>query len=421
MAEVIRMPLMSDTMEEGKILQWHKKVGDEVETGDILAEVETDKATMELESYFDGKLLYIGVNEGDTVPVDAVMAVVGEEGEDYQKVLEEAKAEEKGKEEKEVKEAEQTNETQKEKKQQVEDLSEVVLRQEKNPEQKEEKRIKASPLARRLASEKRVDLNQVHGTGDGGRIVKRDIEKLDQEAPLATHDFTPAIAEQGYIDQPVSQMRKTIAKRLAQSKFNAPHFYLTIEITMDRASQVRKRLNENEDLKISYNDLIIKAAAMSLRQHPQVNASWMEDNIRFYKHVHIGMAVAVDEGLIVPVIRHADHKGVAQISGEAKELAKKARNKDLQPNDWEGNTFSVSNLGMFGIDEFTGIINPPDSCLLAIGTVKKVPVVKEGKLEEQEKMKVTMSCDHRVVDGAIGSRFLSTFRELLEEPVRMIL
>lgn len=435
MAEVIKMPRLSDTMEEGTIVDWFKSVGDDIAQGDVLAEVETDKANMELESFFEGKLLYVGVENGDTVPVDQVIAVVGEEGEDYQQVLDEAKGESQ-----ESKAEEETSEkatSDKDKAAQSEKDA-APEKAEPSPETKdsaktEKGRIKASPLAKKLAEEKSIDLSAIEGTGDNGRIIKRDIERVEKEgAPQAKEktESAPAGApvsepiatgEEDYEDVPLSQMRKTIAKRLVESKFSAPHFYLTMEINMDQAIEARKRINEVAEVKTSFNDLIIKASSLALRKNPKANASWLGDKIRYYKHIHMGVAVAVDDGLVVPVIRHADQKGVVQIARESQDYAEKAHNKQLQPEDYEGNTFSISNLGMYGIDQFTAIINPPDSCILAVGKIKKQPVVNDGELQETNVMTVTLSCDHRSVDGAIGSGFLKTFKENMEDPLRMIM
>ncbi len=430
MAEVITMPKLSDTMEEGTIVEWHKQVGDQIEQGDVLAEVETDKATMELESFHDGTILYIDIDAGKAVKVNDPIAVVGDEGEDYQQVFKQAQSgESEEKEETPQKAPEAEPEKQKQTTKQgtdqdssaKSDQSKVAnVPEESKTQDGEQQRIKASPLAKKLAREKGIDLTKVEGSGDGGRIVKRDIEaaEVQEPEPVAT---MPTVGDEDYEDQPVGQMRKTIAKRLSESKFTAPHFYLTMEINMDEAIRARKRINETLEDKISFNDLILKASAVALKKHPQVNASWLGDKIRFYKHINIGVAVAVDEGLVVPVLRFADQKGIETISREVKEYAQKAQDKKLQPEDYQGNTFSVSNLGMFGIEEFTAIINPPDSAILAIGGIKQIPVIDNGELKEQNVMKVTMSCDHRVVDGVTGSRFLQTFKAFMEDPVRMII
>ncbi len=423
MAEIIRMPRMSDTMEEGVIVGWEKKVGDKVEPGDILAEVETDKATMELESFYEGVLLHIGIEEGP-VPVDGVIAVIGEEGEDFEAQLKEAEsqssaaADADGGESKEESKKDDTTTSQP---QQTESAPESSS--------DEDERIKASPLAKSMAKEAGINLSNVKGSGDQGRIVKKDVEAAmaDQSAqPQAEGKSESATTvssfsmQDDYEEVNVSQMRKTIARRLGESKFSAPHFYLTIELDMDKAIATRKQINEMADVKISFNDLVVKAAAVALRQHPAVNAAWLGDKIRYNKHVHMGVAVAVDEGLLVPVIRNADFKSLSQLNAEVKEMAGRAREKKLKPEEMQGNTFTISNLGMFDIEEFTAIINPPDSCILAVGSIKQTPVVKDGEIGIGNRMKVTLSCDHRVVDGVTGAKFLQTFKQLLEDPIRMI-
>ena len=429
MAEIIRMPKMSDTMEEGVIAGWLKKVGDEVKSGDILAEVETDKATMELESYDDGFLLHVGVKDGESVPVDGVIAIIGEKGENIDDILKEVSNEQNNNEAVDPKDEEEIVDED----ESVEENLEVKEEEEvKNTEDKiedinidfsnESDRIKAAPLAKKLASEKGVDISMVKGSGDGGRIIKEDIENFKHSENIPTKEVKlPEIySKESYEEIPVSQMRKTISKRLAESKFSAPHFYLTMEIDMDNCIEGRNKINETSDVKISFNDIIIKAAAVSLRKHPMVNASFLTDKIRVNNHIHIGVAVAVDEGLLVPVIRFADNKSLSHISTEVRNLAGKAKNKELQPSDWEGNTFTISNLGMFGIDEFTAIINPNDACILAVGGIKNTPVVKNGEIVPGNVMKVTLSCDHRIVDGAIGSAFLKTLKELIEDPIKIL-
>lgn len=423
------MPKMSDTMEEGVIAGWLKKVGDEVKSGDILAEVETDKATMELESYDDGFLLHVGVKDGESVPVDGVIAIIGEKGENIDDILKEVSNEQNNNEAVDPKDEEEIVDED----ESVEENLEVKEEEEvKNTEDKiedinidfsnESDRIKASPLAKKLASEKGVDISMVKGSGDGGRIIKEDIEnfKHSENIPIKEVKLPEIYSKESYEEIPVSQMRKTISKRLAESKFSAPHFYLTMEIDMDNCIEGRNKINETSDVKISFNDIIIKAAAVSLRKHPMVNASFLTDKIRVNNHIHIGVAVAVDEGLLVPVIRFADNKSLSHISTEVRNLAGKAKNKELQPSDWEGNTFTISNLGMFGIDEFTAIINPNDACILAVGGIKNTPVVKNGEIVPGNVMKVTLSCDHRIVDGAIGSAFLKTLKELIEDPIKIL-
>lgn len=425
MAEVIRMPRMSDTMEEGVIVGWLKEEGDEIEPGDLLAEVETDKATMELESYQEGTLLHIAVKEGP-VPVDSVVAVIGEEGEDYQAVLDEAKEEQKengdDSGEEEDSEKEEQEEEQKEEAESKDDSDEEEESAEEQKKESDDGRIKASPLARKMASDKGVNLNNVHGTGDGGRIIKRDIEKAIESGvsqPAASTAVSIERGEDKVIH--VSQMRKVIGKRLGESKFSSPHFYVTVEIDMDNAIAARKSLNAGDvDQKISFNDIVIKAVAMSLRSHPFVNSSWKGDKIVQHGDINIGVAVAVDEGLLVPVIRNADYKSLSQIKSEIVELAGRARNKKLKPEEMQGNTFTISNLGMFGVDEFTAIINPPDACILAVGTIVTKPVVRDGQIVIGNTMKVTLSSDHRVVDGAVGAQFLQTLRTFLENPMKML-
>jgi pyruvate dehydrogenase E2 component (dihydrolipoamide acetyltransferase) len=416
MAEVVRMPKMSDTMTEGVLSKWHKKVGDKVKTGDVVAEIETDKATMEFESYQEGVLLYIGVKEGEAVPVDAVIAVLGKEGEDYKQVLEEAGKSSKKEEPPKAQPKEAPKQEAKQESQASRPKQEAPPVQKPVPEPSAaDPKLKASPLARRLAEEKGIDLTTMKGSGDNGRIVKRDI---DWYKPGMFVGAVPGfVAQEGYEEVQVSQMRKTIAKRLAESKFSAPHFYLTMEIDMDEMVNARESINKAMNVKVSFNDIVIKAVAGALRKHPKVNSSWLGDKIRYNHHIHIGVAVAVEEGLLVPVIRFAEGKTLTQISAEIKELGQKAKDKKLQPSDWEGNTFTVSNLGMFGIEEFTAIINPPDACILAVGGIKQVPVVKKGHIVPGNVMKVTLSCDHRVVDGATGAAFLKTLKEMLETPV----
>jgi len=422
-AIVVTMPKMSDTMQEGTIATWLKKVGDTVKSGEIIAEVETDKATMELESYEDGVLLYIGVEAGGSVPVDGVIAVIGEKGADYQSLLAAHQAGGTTAATVEVASSPAPAAV-------VASAPEVAQAPVAVPATSStgNERVKASPLAKKIASEKGVDIRQVAGSGEGGRIVKRDIETFVPAAATASPQASstqvmasPALGQESFTEEKVSQMRKTIAKRLAESKYSAPHFYLTMEINMDKAIEARKSMNEFATAKISFNDLVIKASAAALRQNPKVNSSWLGDKIRYNDHIHIGMAVAVEEGLLVPVIRFADQLSLTQISNQAKSLGQRAKNKELQPKDWEGNTFTISNLGMFGIDEFTAIINPPDACILAVGGIKETVIVKDGQMKVGNVMKVTLSCDHRVVDGAVGSAFLLTLKGLLEDPVRILI
>ena len=435
MAEVILMPKLSDTMTEGVVAEWHKKVGDEVSSGELLAEIETDKATMEFESFYDGVLLHIGVEKGDTAPVNDVLAVIGEKDEDVDAILKEAnqgksdsekdRKTEESKEEKEEADKEKQQDEARAKEEKPKEAPQETKKEEApktTQSSNDSGRIFASPLAKKLAEEKNIDISLVKGTGDNGRVVKKDIENyVPYERPEGSASFSPAPAgKESYSEEKVSQMRKTIAKRLAESKFTAPHFYLTLDIDMDNAIKARKSINTQEGVKVSFNDMVVKAVAMALRKHPTVNSAWMGDVIRRNEHVHIGVAVAVEDGLLVPVVRFADSKGLAQIGAEVKEYAQKAKDKKLQPEDWEGNTFTISNLGMYGIEEFTAIINPPDSCILAIGGIKQVPVVKDGAVVPGNVMKVTLSCDHRVVDGASGSEFLNTFKSYMENPVMML-
>jgi pyruvate dehydrogenase E2 component (dihydrolipoamide acetyltransferase) len=446
--EVILMPRLSDTMTEGVIADWHKKVGDSVKKGDILADIETDKATMELESYKEGKLLYIGAQKGEKIAVNDLLAVIGDEKKvNLDSIV--AASKNKG--------------------------GAAVAGQDASPSAAQagaagtagaatvaaataagvqtatagdnghsglsvsaDGRIKASPLARKLAAEKGIDISKVPGSGDNGRIVKKDVDSYTPAAASATGGASqPASQGQGaqagkpviaapagqvsYEDVPVSQMRKIIAKRLAESMFSAPHFYITMSIDMDNAVEARGKLNEVSPVKISFNDLVLKAVAVALKQHPAINSSWLGDKIRVNHHVNIGVAVAIEDGLLVPVVRFADTKSLSQIGAEVKDLAQRAKNKKLQPADWEGSTFTISNMGMFGVDEFTAIINPPDACILAVSSIQQIPVVKKGAVVPGNVMKLTLSCDHRVVDGATGSAFLQTVKSLLEEPLRMMI
>jgi pyruvate dehydrogenase E2 component (dihydrolipoamide acetyltransferase) len=417
MAEVIKMPKLSDTMEEGVIASWQKKVGDQVNSGDVLAEIESDKATMEFESFHEGTLLHVAVDAGKSAPVDGVIAIIGEKGEDVDAILKEAEKEAASAPKEEKKESKPEPKKQDAPKAAAPAPKAETKAQprpvEKAPAKDEaDDRTKISPLARRLAAETGVSLRSIRGTGENGRIVKRDVEKAAASLP-------PQIERSRDVE--VTQMRKTIARRLSESKFTAPHFYLTIDLDMDRAIEARKAINESiAPEKISFNDLVIKAAAVALKDHPQVNAGWHGDFIRYNEHVHIGVAVAVEDGLLVPVVRHADGKTLTNISAEVRDYAKRAKSKKLQPEDWAGNTFTISNLGMFGIEEFTAIINPPDSCIMAIGGIRQEPVVKNGEVVPGNRMKVTLSCDHRVVDGASGAQFLQTFKNYIENPIVLL-
>ena len=428
-ATVITMPRMSDTMAEGTITKWNKMIGDKVKSGDVLAEVETDKATMELEAFENGTLLYTAAKEGESVRVDGVIAIIGEKNADYQKLLDDFKI-------KHPASGGDPGNVIKEEIRSKEMAGALVgtLKQEKSTVVKvseglKDGRLKASPLAKRLARDLGYELNRIKGSGENGRIVKRDVEAYadeplrettPKESELAEIKFPYISGEESYEEAALSQMRKTIARRLSESKFSAPHFYLTMEINMDKIVEARNSINEDSAVRISFNDFIIKACAMALRKHPKVNSSWLGDKIRYNHHIHIGVAVAIEEGLIVPVIKFADGKSLAHIANESKELGNKARKKQLQPKEWEGNTFTVSNLGMFGVEEFTAIINPPDSCILAVGGIKESPVVKNGLISIGNLMKVTLSCDHRAVDGATGAAFLQTVKNFLENPVKML-
>jgi len=427
MAEVVYMPKLSDTMTEGVVAAWTKNVGDAVKSGEVLAEIETDKATMEFESFYDGVLLHIGVETGKAAPVNSVLAIIGSAGEDISAILANAAAGAPG--------ASTEAETPAPAPAAHAPTAPPVAASAPNPapvaapaaapvaNNSNSDRVFASPLAKKLAAERGIDIYAVGGTGENGRIVKRDVDHYVPYTPAAnTPVYTAAPAGTvSFTDEPISQMRKTIARRLAESKFTAPHFYLTLDIDMDAAIATRKGLNSIDGVKVSFNDMVIKAVAMALRKHPAVNSAWMGDFIRRNDHVNIGVAVAVEDGLLVPVVRFADGKGLTQISAEVRDYAQKAKDKKLQPSDWEGNTFTISNLGMFGIESFTAIVNPPDACILAIGGIKEVPVVKNGQVVPGNVMKVTLSCDHRVVDGASGAAFLQTFKTYMEQPAAMLL
>lgn len=421
--EVIKMPRLSDTMEEGTVASWLKKVGDDVEEGDILAEIETDKATMEFESFYSGKLLYIGIQEGESSPVDTVLAVIGPEGTDVDAVLSNESGGSKKSSTSENKKVEKKSENSSEKK----EVSKTVS---------DGERIFASPLAKKIAEYKGIDLAKVSGSGDNGRITKKDIENYTPSTTAAPAASSVVKAESNVASQPVSMalpsgeegteevknsnMRKAIAKALGNSKFNAPHFYLTIEVDMDNAKESRAQINSLPDTKVSFNDMVLKACAMALRKHPQVNTSWNGDTTKYHQHIHMGVAVAVDEGLVVPVVKHCDLLGLTQIGSAVKDLAGKARNKKIAPSEMEGSTFTVSNLGMFGILEFTSIINQPNSAILSVGAIVEKPVVKNGEIVVGNTMKLTLACDHRTVDGAVGAQFLQTLRYFVENPVTML-
>tara|TARA_R110002049_G_scaffold6548_22_gene41212 strand:- start:963 stop:2633 length:1671 start_codon:yes stop_codon:yes gene_type:complete len=415
--EVITMPRLSDTMEEGTVASWLKKEGDKVEEGDILAEIETDKATMEFESFYSGTLLKIGIAEGETAKVDALLAIIGPKGTDVSGVSDASAKSEPKKEKEKPSEAKKEATSNSEEKKENKSASEPV---EKNTQQKTTNdggRIFASPLAKKMAEDKGISLNLIKGSGENGRIVKSDIENYQpgQAGGLA---YTP-VGEESFEEIKNSQMRKTIAKRLGESKFTAPHYYLTIELDMDNAIASRTAINSDPNVKISFNDMIVKACAMALRKHPQVNSQWTGDATRIAKHIHVGVAVAVDEGLLVPVLKFADQMTFLQIGSQVKELAEKARTKKITPQEMEGSTFTVSNLGMFGIKEFTSIINSPNSAILSVGAIIQKPVVKNGAIAVGNTMTVTLACDHRTVDGATGAKFLQTLRNYIENPVTM--
>lgn len=450
MATPIEMPKLSDTMEEGVLSAWLIDEGEEVSAGDVLAQVETDKATMDLEAFDDGVLLKQVIGEGESVPIGQLIAVIGEEGEDISDILEGGDAaegaaepaEETESDEEEPADAKAVEPSEPETEAVEEPVGDGQL-SERTPEpvpagtDAEGRRIKASPLARRIAQEHDVDLTRIEGSGPEGRVVRRDVEARIEEREEAPERVPePSVEEAAYglpeeeapyASEDISQMRKTIARRLAQSKYSAPHFYLTVDIDVERAVALRQELNElaedQDRTKISFNDLITKACALALRSHPFVNASYLPDEgeIRKYNQVHIGIAVAIEEGLITPVVRNADRKGLTEIARETKELAERARNRDLDPEEFEGSTFTTSNLGMFGIEEFTAIINPPNSAILAIGEIRDTPVVEDGEVVPGKRMKVTLSCDHRVVDGATGAKFLDSVRSYLEEPMNLLL
>ncbi len=420
--EVVLMPRLSDTMTEGVIAAWHKKVGDDVKKGELLAEIETDKATMELESYKNGKLLHIGAEAGQKIAVNDLLCIIGEEGKvDVQGIVNASGAIGNG-------QLAMSNQHSAKSNEQLATANEQSTNQ--TVQLTTDGRVKASPLAKKIAAEKGIDIAQVAGSGDNGRVTKKDIDTFTPSAKPAAQQAQPAQAAQAmpavvqgqesFTDVTVSQMRKAIVRTVTESKFNAPHFYVTMEINMDKAMEARVQMNEISTVKISFNDMVVKAAAMALRKHPAVNSSWMGDFIRQFNHVHIGVAVAIEDGLIIPVVRFADQKTLSQIAAETKDLAGKAKTKKLQPTDWTGNTFTISNLGMMDVDEFTAIINPPDSAIMAVGRIKEVVVRKGDGFGVSNFMKVTLSADHRTLDGAVGAAFLQTFKKYLENPVTML-
>jgi pyruvate dehydrogenase E2 component (dihydrolipoamide acetyltransferase) len=412
---VIRMPLLSDTMTSGKIVQWNKKVGEKVKSDDNLVDVETDKATMEVVGYTEGTLLHIGVKDGESAKVNDIIAIIGKEGTDINGLLASLNNPSSTKTSEPT--AAKTTIA-------VQEPQKTVTAEAPATSHGSDSRLKASPLAKTIAKEKGIDLNQVTGTGDNGRITKKDIDgfKPSSSTPVQSIPNRSIVAgKESSYDTQLTSMRKTIARRLGESMFTAPHFYLRMEINMDNAISFRSQLNEISPSKISFQDILIKACALSLKQHPAVNSSWMGDFIRTYDHIHIGSAIALPEGLIVPVIKFADQKSLPEISAESKELYDKARNKKIQPQDFTGNTFTISNLGMMDIDDFTAIINPPDSCILAVGKIKEVVVKKGEGFTTTNVMKLTLSCDHRSVDGAVGAAFLQTLKKYMEHPLGMLL
>ena len=404
MAEIITMPRLSDTMTDGVVVKWHKKIGDKIQEGDLLADIETDKATMEFESFQEGYLLHIGIQENETAAVDSVLAILGEEGEDVSSLLDLKNIDN------------QNSDPLPNSVVEVPQKLEVPQKVDSfNTQNNTDRLIKISPLAKRIAKEKKLDITTIKGSGDGGRIIKRDVNNV-----------TNTVTELGNVksllidqDIPVSQMRKTIANRLSESKYSAPHFYLNIEVEMDPLIENRKLMNTKNEVKISFNDILVKAVAMAIRKHPNINSSWFGDHIKLHQEINIGVAVSVDNGLIVPVIKHADNKSFLEISHETTVFIQKAKDNKLQPSDWESNTFTISNLGMFGIDDFTAIINPPDACILAVGAIKERPVVKDGDIVKASIMRLTLSCDHRLVDGVVGSKFLNTLKNMMESPLMM--
>lgn len=423
-AEIALMPKMSDTMTEGVIAVWHKKVGDAVKSGELLAEIETDKATMDYESYNTGTLLYIGANAKEAVKINGVLAIIGEKNADWQTLLKAHQAKSSGT-------AATTAATSKVNINAATTSVVATASDDASNGTSTNGRLKASPLAKKMAKDLGYDISKIAGTGEYGRVTKHDVENYKPAPSSATPTKTGAavppvvlpqvVGQESFEEVTLSQMRKTIAKRLSESMYTAPHFYLTMEINMDKAIEARKSMNEIAPVKISFNDMVIKAVAAAIRQNPDVNVSWLDTKMRKNHHIHIGVAVAVKDGLLVPVIRFADNKSLSQIAVEVKDLAQKAHDKKLQPSDWEGSTFTISNLGMFGIEDFTAIINPPDACILAVGGIKETAIVKNGQLVPGNVMKVTLSCDHRAVDGAVGAAFLKTLKGLLEDPVRILI
>ena len=412
MAEIIRMPRLSDTMEQGTVSKWLKKVGDPIEEGDILAEIETDKAIQEFESFFEGTILHIGVEEGQSADVDAILAIVGEKGSDISTLLEENAS----------------TSTKKEEEKQDNVSEQIKVNQSTFSESADgDRRVMISPLARKMAEERGIDINKLKGSGENGRIVKRDIETYKEKSIYITdisaktagsmHEFISGESS----EITVSPMRSIIAKRLSESKFSAPHYYLSMEIDMDQAIKDRDTINSISEMKISFNDIVVKVVAHALEEHPKVNSSWMGNKISLHGDINIGVAVAVDDGLLVPVVRRANMKSLSAINQEIKGLAQKARSRKISPEEMEGSTFTVSNLGMFGIDFFTSIINQPNSCIMSVGSIVQKPVVKNGEIIVGSAMRISLACDHRAVDGVTGSAFLKTFKEKLENPITLLI
>lgn len=409
MAERLNLPRMSDTMEEGVIANMLIKVGDIIKPGSVIAEVETDKATMDLESFQSGEVLYVAAKSGESIPVNGLLAILGKKGEDFQSLLSDVP----------TPKAEPSKVEQKQESSTVNPIEPSVQLAQPSPT---DSRVKASPLAKSIAKEKGISLDSIQGSGEDGRIVKKDVESYNGGSigsAIHNSNILP-VGKESFEDLPLSQMRKVIAKRLAESLYTAPHFYLTIEVNMDEAKKAREQMNMTSPVKISYNDIVIKACALALKKHPFVNASWLGDKIRINHHVNIGMAVAVPDGLVVPVIRSADMLSLSQIASSSKSFAEKAKNKQILPDEMKGNTFSISNLGMMGIEEFTAIINPPDACILAVGAMKEIAGVRNGQFYPTSVMKLTLSCDHRVVDGAVGSAFLADVKSYIENPIKML-
>ena len=410
MAELITMPRLSDTMTEGKVAKWHKNIGDKVKEGDVLAEIETDKAVQDFESEFDGVLLYIGVKEGNPAAVDSILTIIGKEGEDISQLINGANISQ-------SQDSENKNSSEKE------EVTKIIVQKES------QQRINISPLAKKIAAEKGIDITTIKGSGDHGRIVKRDVEGLQitsRQVSEVIDNTSSSINYPNFVnvddsETPNSQIRNIIAKRLAESKFTAPHYYLMVEVDMGSTIDARKEMNEISETKISFNDIIIKAVALSLKKHKQINSSWAEDKIIHHGNINIGVAVAIEDGLVVPVLKNADFMSFSQISTSVKDLASRAKNKGLKANEMEGSTFSISNLGMFGIESFTSIINQPNSCILSVGAILEKPIAKNGEIKAGHVMKLSLACDHRVADGATGAQFLQTLKGYLEQPISMFI